>query len=144
MNHIVSVNMENRTVARRFASRGFTLIELMVAVGVVAILAAIAVPTYTSAMVKGRRSDAESTLMDIAQRQQQYFLDARGYAPNAAALNYTMPVAVSPFYTIAIVSAAGNPPTFTATATPIPGTQQASDVTLTIDNTGAKTPSSVW
>jgi type IV pilus assembly protein PilE len=123
---------------------GFTLIELMIAVAIVAILAMIAVPAYTSQMVKGRRSSAEAVLLDIAQRQQQYLLDVRGYAANVAALNTTIPVAVSNYYTIAIAPAAGPPPSFTASATPLAGTAQASDVVLTIDNTGAKTPANTW
>ena len=125
-------------------NRGFTLIELMVAVAIVAILAMIAIPSYTAQMVKSRRSSAEAVLLDIAQRQQQYLLDVRSYAPNVATLNTTTPVNVSSYYTIAIAPAAGPPPTFTASATPIAGTAQAGDVVLTIDNTGVKTPAGTW
>ena len=125
-------------------SRGFTLMELMVSVAIVAIIAMIAIPSYMSQMVKGRRSAAEAVLMDIAQREQQYLLDARSYAPNVATLNTTVPVDVSAYYTITIAPAAGPPPSFTVTATPIAGTAQASDVVLTIDNTGAKTPAATW
>jgi type IV pilus assembly protein PilE len=124
-------------------NRGFTLIELMIAVAVVAILAMIALPTYTAQMVKGRRSSAEAALLDIAQREQQYLLDVRSYSA-LATLNTTIPVDVSTYYTIAIVPAAGPPPTFTASATPIAGTAQAGDVVLTINNTGVKTPTGTW
>jgi len=125
-------------------NRGFTLIELMIAVAVVAILAVIAIPAYTSQMVKGRRSSAEAFLMDVAQREQQYLLDARAYAPTVGLLT-TIPVDVNNYYTIAITpNAAGTPPSFTASATPKPGTAQAGDATLTIDNTGAKTPAGLW
>jgi type IV pilus assembly protein PilE len=128
------------------ASRGFTLIELMIAVAVVAILAMIAIPTYSAQMVKGRRSAAEAALLDIAQREQQYLLDARGYAYSTATLNTTIPVDVSAYYTITIgPSPAPVPPIiFTATATPVAGTAQANDAVLTIDNTGAKTPANLW
>jgi type IV pilus assembly protein PilE len=124
--------------------RGFTLIELMIAIVIVAILATIAIPAYQAQLVKGRRSAAESTLLDIAQREQQYLLDQRSYAATVAALSTTIPVSVTPYYTITIVPTVGPPPAFTATATPIPGTAQAGDVTLTIDNTGAKTPAGMW
>jgi type IV pilus assembly protein PilE len=126
------------------ASRGFTLIELMVAVAVVAILAMIAIPAYTAQMIKGRRSSAEAVLLDIAQRQQQYFLDSRAYAPDWATVGTTIPVNVSAYYLIKTAPGAGLPPTFTATATPLPGTAQAGDVTLIIDQTGAKTPANLW
>ncbi len=124
-------------------NRGFTLIELMIAVAVVAIITMIAIPSYTSQMVKGRRSSAEAALMDVAQREQQYLLDARGYA-NLATLNTTIPVDVNNFYQINIVPNAGPPPSFTASATPLPGTAQAGDPVLTIDSTGAKTPANLW
>jgi len=126
------------------ASRGFTLIELMIAVAVVAILAMIAIPTYSNQMIKGRRSAAEAVLLDIAQRQQQYLLDSRSYAPTVAALGTTIPANVSAYYTIITVPAAGPPPTFTATATPLAGTAQASDAQLIIDQSGAKTPANLW
>jgi type IV pilus assembly protein PilE len=131
--------------------RGFTLIELMIAVAIVAILTAIAVPSYALFMKKSRRGDTEATLMDIAQREQQYLIDARAYAPDVATLNTTVPVDVSAYYTIQICQTAvpcaapgGTPPTFAIIATPIAGTAQAGDYTLTLDNTGAKTPTSVW
>ncbi len=129
---------------------GFSLIELMVAVAVVGILAAIAYPAYTSQMKKGRRSAAESLLMDIAQRQQQYLLDQRSYAPDIGTLNVTIPQEVTPYYTVQICQSSTPPCTappagslaYFAVATPIAA--QASDSVLTIDNTGAKTPSSLW
>lgn len=132
---------------------GFTLIELMIAVAIVAILAAIAVPSYAYMMKKSRRGDAEATLMDIAQREQQYLNDVRAYAPTTAALSTTVPVDVSPYYTITICQTAppaactapgGAPPAFVAVATPIAGSPQAGDYTLTLDNTGARGPAAAW
>ena len=84
--------------------------------------------------------------MDIAQRQQQYLLDARAYAPNLTALGISTPSDVSPYYTVAIpplVITPGAPPSFTVTAQPKAGTDQVSDKcgTLSIDNIGTKTTS---
>jgi len=126
------------------SGRGFTLVELMIVCAVVAILIAIAIPSYALFMKKSRRGDTEATLMDIAQREQQYLLDARAYTSNIAALNVTVPADVAPYYTIILNAPAGAPPTFTVTATPIAGSAQAGDYTLGIDNTGAKSPASVW
>lgn len=121
---------------------GFTLIELMITVVIIGILAAIAVPSYQSYMLKGRRASAQSHLMDIAQRQQQYLLDARSYAATLSALNMTTPSDVSAYYAITIAAAADTPPTFTITATP--SGVQAADGALTISNTGVKTPADKW
>src|SRR5258708_31686386 len=125
-------------------NRGFTLIELMVAVAVVAIIAMIAIPSYTSQVVKGRRSSAEAYLMDVAQREQQYLLDARAYAYSETALSTTAPVDVSAYYTIDFPPPVLGPPNFIARATPKAGTAQAGDAVLTIDNNGAKAPTNLW
>lgn len=123
---------------------GFTLLELMIVVVVIGILAAIAYPNYQEFVRRGHRSAAQSHLMDIAQRQQQYFTDARSYASTVGDLNMTTPAKVSKFYTIAIVVDPGPPPSYTLTATPIAGSIQAPDGALSLDNTGNKTPSSKW
>ena len=137
----------------RAPMRGFTLIELMVVVAIVAMLMMIAIPSYSYFMMKSRRGDAEATLMDIAQREQQYLNDARAYAPTTAALNTTVPGDVSTYYTITICGATppaacgvpgGAPPFFVVVATPIAGTPQAADFTLTLDSTGVRGPLSAW
>lgn len=126
-------------------SRGFTLLELMIGVVIVGLLAAIAVPSYTKHLAKSRRAAAQTYLMDIAQRQQQYLLDMRAYAPDLTTLNVTTPSTVSTYYTIALTVPAGaTPPTFTASATPITGSSQDGDGVLSIDNNGVKTPSTLW
>lgn len=125
-------------------TRGFTLIELMITVAIVAVLATIAYPSYQSYLVRNNRAAAQSALMDVAQRQQQYLLDSRAYAPNLASLNMTLPASVSRYYTVAIATTAGPPPTFTVTATPAAGTSQATDGALSIDQAGTKTPAEKW
>jgi type IV pilus assembly protein PilE len=53
--------------------RGFTLIELMITVAIVAILAAVALPAYKEQIARGRRTDAETVLLDAAQYMQRYY-----------------------------------------------------------------------
>lgn len=64
---------------RRLRHRGFTLPELMIAVAIVGILAAIAVPQYSSAVMRSRILDAFAKLSDYRTRMEQYFLDRRTY-----------------------------------------------------------------
>ncbi len=128
----------------RSTSKGFTLVELMVAVVIIGILASIALPNYLEYTKKGRRAAAQSHLMDVAQRQQQYLLDARSYATSLSALDITTPADVSAYYTITMEAADAAPPTFKVTATPISGSAQAGDPTLTLDNVGVKTPADKW
>jgi type IV pilus assembly protein PilE len=60
--------------------RGFTLIELMIVVAVVALLAAVGYPSYRDHVARSQRSAGQQLLSDIAQRQEQYLLDRRQYA----------------------------------------------------------------
>lgn len=124
--------------------KGFSLIELMIALVVVGILVAIAYPSYESAMVKTRRASAQAHLMDIAQRQQLFLMDSRSYTSNLTDLKVTTPSDVSRYYTITVPVGTGTLPTFTATATPIAGSSQATDGTLSLDSTGAKSPADKW
>lgn len=131
---------------RRMAAKGgagFSLIELMIAVAVVAILAAIAYPSYQDQLRRSHRASAQAFMMEIANREQQYLLDARNYAVGStaiASLNLTIPPDVSPYYTISITpSAPSTPPSYTITATPASGSSQVADGALTLDHEGRKT-----
>ena len=122
-------------------SNGFSLVELLVTIVVIGVLAAVAFGSYQSYIRKGRRADAQAYLMDLVQRQQQYFTDSRSYAADVATLNDPLPATLSSFYTVQVATAA-TPPTFAITATAVGA--QVSDGDLTIDNSGAKTPANRW
>lgn len=123
--------------------RGFTLIELMIVVAIVAILAAVAYPSYQEQVRRTNRAEAMQLLIDIANRQEQYLMDARAYG-TLAQIGVAVPERVNRFYAIEVVPNNGTPPSFLLRATPLTGTSQAVDGPLTLTNTGVKTPADKW
>lgn len=128
-------------------ARGFTLIELLIVVAVVAILVAIGYPSYQGQIRKGSRAAAQSAMLQIADKQAQYLLDARNYAvgPTALAdLSVSLLPDVATRYTLTVKNAANGdvvttPPSYTIIATPIANSVQEPDGVLTLTHTGAKT-----
>ena len=124
------------------------MIELMITVAVIALLAAIAVPSYRQHVIRGKRSAAQAVMMDLANREQQYLLANRVYADKTALQSngYAPAPETTRDYDWEVDAEAPDdgPPTFTITLTPRAGGGQAGDVTLTLDHTGAKTPADKW
>lgn len=117
---------------------GFTLIELMVAVAIVGILAAVAYPSYTNYVVRANRSAAATYLFQVANKEEQVLLDARQYTTSYASL-VPVPAEVSKHYDIAVTTTA-TPPGYTITATPKGGqlTRDSACGNLTLNHQGTK------
>ena len=141
----MQLGLHPRYAASGMPRNGFTLIELMIVIGVIGILAGIAWPSYKNYVIRANRSAAQQFMLDIANREEQYMLDARSYATGSTVLttlNMTVPTAVSPNYTITVTAVAGPPAGYLIKATAIGN--QVSDSNLTLSNVGAKTPASKW
>jgi type IV pilus assembly protein PilE len=116
----------------------------MVTVAIIAILAAVAWPSYLQYVKRGRRSSAKAAMMDLANREQQYLVANRLYADQATlqANGYTLPTDVGQYYTWAVNPGVGTTPTFTITFTPIGA--QVADGPLTLDQAGNRSPLAKW
>jgi len=119
---------------------GFTLIELMIAIAIIGIIVAIALPSYRQFIIEANRRAAQAEMMDIANIEEQYLLANRSYG-DTAAIGYTLSTEVTENYSH-VIAVGTAPHTFTITFTAIGS--QASDGNLTLDNTGAKTPADKW
>ncbi len=68
---------------------GVTLIELMIVIVIIAIIASAAYPLYTQYVVRAKRSVGTTMLLQVADRQQQYFMDHKRYASSLESLGFT-------------------------------------------------------
>ncbi|MGH8616857.1 MAG: type IV pilin protein [Burkholderiales bacterium] len=129
-------------MARPHVQHGVTLVELMIVLVIVAILAAIGIPSYRDHIRRGARSSAQQFLLDLAQKQEQFFLDQRQYAtlvgPPGTANSLNLDFANSPaakYYQAPVINVAAGPPaTFRITITPVVGSPVDGDGVLVINN----------
>ena len=131
--------------------RGFTLIELIITVAIVGILAAVAFPSYTAYLAKGRRADARVQLATAQQWTERFYSENFNYATdtasNAASATFSLqPFSTSPrngegaaLYNITL-TVASTSQTYTLTAAPLAGGAMAADAcgSFTLNNTGRR------
>jgi type IV pilus assembly protein PilE len=137
---------------------GFTLVELIVAMVILATLAAIAIPSYNSYVLKAHRSEVKSALLDAASLEERYFSTSNVYTANPMNLGYgvaamNFPVGNGGYYLIQsiVVNNAvaptplipgGTPANYLITAVTNPATMQVNDTAcavFTINSAGQQT-----
>jgi len=130
-------------------STGFTLIELMIVLVIIGIVMSIAVPSYQGYVLRSHRTDAHSSLLDIAARQERYVAqNVTGYTKNIVAdLKLANANSSKGYYALSVSDAPctniANCYTIIATAVG----SQANDTgctTINFDSAGRRTPAACW
>jgi len=125
--------------------RGFTLIELMIVIAIVAVLAGIAMPSYMQYLVRSSRESAQAELVELAGVQDKIFLNSNAYSASVTGaytgsstggLGWSTGKSRDTRYTFTATVLGAS---FTLTATPVAGTSQAGDGNLSIDSRGTRT-----
>ncbi len=126
------------------SAKGFTLIEVMIVVAIISILSAVALPAYSKYLVRAKRVAAQSSMLDLANREEQFLLANRGYASLATleANGFTTPADVAANYSYDVVLGTGPSPSYVITLTATGA--QAGDGNLALTSGGVKTPANRW
>ncbi|MBO9715977.1 MAG: type IV pilin protein [Pseudoxanthomonas sp.] len=118
---------------------GFTLTELMIVVGIVAILAAIAYPSYQEQVRKSRRAQAKADLVEYMQGAERFFTVNNTYVGYPVPAQSPREPGATAFYTIAASTQTASQLVLTATAVGAQARDRCGD--LSVSNTGLKTES---
>jgi type IV pilus assembly protein PilE len=120
---------------------GFTLIELVIVVAIIAILTAIALPRYNDYITRGKLTDGQNYLANYRVSMEQFYQDSRNYGTAVGATTCGVTPTNSSYFTITCVTNNANQG-FKATATGMAGTP-VNGFIFTIDNTNTKQTTAV-
>lgn len=149
----------NRTPAEGFDPAGFTLIEVLVAMAVIAILAAIALPSYTEYVNRGRRAEGRTALSQALQQQERFFAANNRYSvfSDAAPNGFMTSSGEDPgsaHYALSAAACAGSTQDQCVVISAVPSGMAAPargsqfiDTrcgTLTLSTAGVQTPAACW
>src|SRR4051794_15402713 len=128
---------------------GFTLVELVITIAIIAILIGVALPSYKSYLIRSNRSAAQQFMATVAAREEQTLLDLRSYVAVTATANFPNSPTASPagvnipvsteaaaYYNFTVTTAAGPPPSYLIIGTPIAGKRNAADHALYLNSAG--------
>ncbi|GCF91168.1 type IV minor pilin protein PilE [Shewanella sp. M-Br] len=127
----------------KIKDKGFTLIEVMIAVVIIGILASIAYPSYIDYIIKSGRSEGVAAVMKVANLQEQYYLDNRAYTTKMTELGF----ASSPFITEHGYYSVSSDSSGNITATVVTGSSQERDGSckkISVSAAGEQTPKECW
>jgi type IV pilus assembly protein PilE len=135
--------------------RGFTLIELMIVVAIIAILAGIGYPSYQAYVTRASREACKSELLQLQNLQEKIYLNSSGYATsvttayngrNDGGLGMSSGKTSDNKYAVTISPTSGTAvQSYTITATPVTGSSQAGDGNITVSSSGTRTwGSATW
>lgn len=130
-------------------SNAFTLIEMLVVLTIIAILAAIAVPSYQDHVRQGRRLDGQAALLNLQLAEERWRANHLAYSASLSDLGVGSSSSEN-HYTLAITSGSVSATGYVATASARSGSPQAGDsdcATLTLSQSGNQTtmtPAGCW
>jgi type IV pilus assembly protein PilE len=130
-------------VRKHRTQQGFTMIEIMIVVAMVAILSAIAIPNYRDYVLRGRLTEAYSGLSDARTKMEAYFADNRTYPTGGCVATGTpssTQILTMPLSNFAIGCGTPTGTAYTVTAT---GSGPASGFVFTIDQAGVRATTGV-
>lgn len=88
--------MKGAEVRTHQAQRGFTLIEVIIVAAIIAVLAAVAYPSYQDSVRRAARADAQSDMLELAQIAERFFTTNNQYAASRAGVAFVLPITQSP------------------------------------------------